>query len=911
MSRPYALLRNLFTNHLQIQESAPLPEVWQKMESGVGDKMRAHFLGQMLGYDFTNSPYLKEVLGDARQVRDRALIYLADFLRAAAQLSPVALFLDDIHWADDSSLDALESLFRALARQPLLIVCLTRPTLTERRPDWGTRESQSQIKLSPLSRDASQRLVAELLQKPAHIPAAMGDLILNNAEGNPYYIEELIRMLIEDGVIVREEECWRVSVDRLQAVSVPPTLTGILQARLDGLPDGERKTLQRSAIIGRTFWDRAVYHLSADDPINLEDTLRGLHARELIFPQPVSAFAETREFIFNHAILHDVTYESVLKRHRRRYHAQIARWLIEQSGERLGEYSGLIADHLEKAGQTEQALTYLRQAGERASQTFANAEAIAYFSRALALVSDQDLPERFALLSERERIYDLLGERSAQEQDLAELEALAQQLSPAQQAQAALRRANFTLVTGDFPASSAAAQRAILLARSSQDAVMQAAALVNLGQAFWRLGNYDEALRHLEQVLPLAQQPGAAQAQADALRMMGNLTYDRGQYQDAEEYFNRSLEICRQIGNRTGQSSVLNSLGILYRAIGEEERGREAYLQALQIAQEIGDRRMESALLLNLGVWHRNRADYEQAIQYYQRALLIHREIEEQLYESATLTNLAVIHSHQGKLSKSLHYYKQALEIKRRIGDQRGESVALTGLGAIILHLGLLEQARQHLEQARQLKQQIGDRRGEATILEDLSEYARKAGDPQQGVEYARQSVELAQQFGARSIEGYGHYEMGLSLAVLGQHEQAVESHRQAIQLWNDLGENSLVVGARAHLAHTLLALGRTSEALEQVDLALQAVEIPSMAGNTHPGLMGTDDPPTALLTCYQVLSATGDPRSLEVLETAYQVLQQHAALIDEPDLRRAYLENIPEHRALVEEHGKLAARGG
>jgi predicted ATPase len=131
--------------------------------------------------------------------------------------------------------------------------------LFERRPNWGEgREAHTRLELKPLSRRASRALVSEILQKVESIPQGLRDLVVDGAEGNSFYVEELIKMLIEGSVILRGEERWCVELGRLARVRVPPTLTGVLQARLDSLPRQERTLLQRASVVGRLFWDTAV-----------------------------------------------------------------------------------------------------------------------------------------------------------------------------------------------------------------------------------------------------------------------------------------------------------------------------------------------------------------------------------------------------------------------------------------------------------------------------------------------------------------------------------------------------------------------------------------------------------------------------------------------------------------------------
>ncbi|HMD82718.1 MAG TPA: hypothetical protein VKE92_15485, partial [Anaerolineales bacterium] len=241
---------------------------------------------------------------------------------------------------------------------PLFIVGLTRSTLFEQRPDWGTGSVQDlRLNLLPLSESDCRKLVAEILQKVRIIPPALTDLIIKKAEGSPFYIEELIKILIEGGVIIRGEEQWKVEMARLSDLKVPATLTGLIQARLDSLNTNVRETLQQASVVGRIFWTNVLENMRNPENQNMAsssavyDKLNTLKAKELVYRYDESASTEMPEYIFKNTILHDVTYESVLLKLRPIYHVQAAQGLIEISGERVSEYAGRVGEHYERAGE--------------------------------------------------------------------------------------------------------------------------------------------------------------------------------------------------------------------------------------------------------------------------------------------------------------------------------------------------------------------------------------------------------------------------------------------------------------------------------------------------------------------------------------------------------------------------------
>jgi ABC-type oligopeptide transport system substrate-binding subunit len=408
---PYGLLRDLVAFRFEIQDSDPAAVVREKLEEGVavalgeGEDSRraAHLIGHLAGFRMQESRFLAGE-EDAQALRDRALDHLAGYFKGMASRLPVLILLEDLHWADDSSLDALNLLAPALAHEPATIVGVARPGLFERRPHWGEGQPfHTRLYLQPLSRWDSRRLVGEILQKVAEVPEALRDLIVSGAEGNPFFIEELIKMLVEDGVIVKGEAEWRLEPSLLAEVRVPRTLTGVLQARLDRLPVGERTVLQQASVVGRLFWDRAVERINASageaaEEAEVAQRLSALRGREMVFQRETSAFAGAEEYIFKHSMLREIAYESVLKRVRRVYHGMVADWLMEQGGERREEFVGLIADHLELAGRVAEAAHTLIEAGDRARGLYAHQEAIRAYERALAFLREQavdsDAPER-------------------------------------------------------------------------------------------------------------------------------------------------------------------------------------------------------------------------------------------------------------------------------------------------------------------------------------------------------------------------------------------------------------------------------------------------------------------------------------------------------------------------------------
>jgi class 3 adenylate cyclase/tetratricopeptide (TPR) repeat protein len=701
---PYALIRDVLAFRFEIHESDPAAVAREKLERGMFEFLGAdaaekvHFIGHLIGFDFNFSPHLQGILADARQIRDRAFHYMTQFFAAVAGLNSMVLLLEDIHWADNGSLDLVA---HVLAEQPdlhLLVVGLTRPTLFERRSDWGDGPVQhTRLDLHPLSEQNSRRLVGEILHRAPVIPRALEDLIVSRVGGNPFYIEELIKMLIEDDVIVTGEEEWQIEMDRLETARVPATLTGVLQARLDGLPAPEREELQHAAVVGRVFWSNVVERMrNPDAPSNKTSDATGqrltmLKGRELIFERPKPAFAGTNEYIFKHAILHDVTYESVLKRLRRAYHAQVAQSLIELSGERAGEYAGRIGEHYERAEMAVQAADWYARAGRQAQDTYAPETAIIYYQKALGLwASDKDSVQT----AQRFDVYEGLGEMLVMQVRYTEaiktytaMRAAAESAGDLHVQVRAWR--GLAMAQGsqrDHRATLESAAKAETIARVAGAHAELAKILWTKARSLTFLGDAEAALALGEQTLALITEIGDRGQAAKTLNLLGVVHNMLGQYQEAEQCYTRALAICQELGDRTQVMNLSNNLGHNAEALGDYHTAFVRYQDALNIAREIGDRDGELVFLGNLGAARVGMGDYQAAEadlrQVIQMAGSAGSGILSDTYSILTKACLG-----QDKVVEALAAARQALALGQEVGISAYIAAAWRRLGMVASRL--------------------------------------------------------------------------------------------------------------------------------------------------------------------------------------------------------------------------------
>ncbi len=641
---PYALWRDIFSFRFQIQDSDPLAAVHEKMERGFAQFMpdderaveKAHIVGQLIGFDFSASPYLRGVLQDPKQMRSLGFATLVRFFVTAAETYPIVLVADDIHWADRGSLEALAYLCAHVpVITPFLAICTARPSLLERAPEWGLGlPAAVKLELKPLFPAESRSLVEQILHKAPIIPPALRDLVVGGAEGNPFYLEELIKMFIDSQVIRPGEETWEIDLDRLDAGAIPPTLSGVLQARLDRLGVFERASLQRASVVGRVFWDSAVKALSPEmqvEEARLDESLAILRSKELIFSSPDSTFTGAQEYAFKHAMLRDVAYETVLKRHRQQYHALVAEWLSKASGERRGEYLSVIADHYEKAGDNDRAVAVLLEAGERALNLSAFDEAFRFFQRAQPLIHPR------------------------QTRDLAHIH---------------LKIGEAFYRSGEFADSVKSTEKALGLARELSSSIMLASCLGQLGHLYVDMGDYDRAEKTLRQALPMARAAGipARPTLARVLYGLGNVHWRLGNLENARACCEESRDIARDIGDTNTLLMALNRLGVVMGGLGSPSAEENFYRQALSLAVSVGNRERAAVALNNLGALADEKGGLAKAQGFYLQAIDMAREIGAQQSLALYLINLGHSEIRLGQLDEADNHLREGLALAEHLG---------------------------------------------------------------------------------------------------------------------------------------------------------------------------------------------------------------------------------------------------
>jgi tetratricopeptide (TPR) repeat protein len=574
--------------------------------------------------------------------------------------APLVVVFEDLHWADDASLDAIPRLVSALAAWPALVVGNARPTLLQRRPLWGEGERQHvRIDLQPLGAISTRRLIASLLEAPS-VSDDIVAFVRDRSEGNAFFIEELVQMLLHRGALRQEAEGWVLDAELLERAPVPTTLQGMLQARLDTLLPAEKSALQRAAVIGRIFWEGALVALGVDD----REVLDRLRGRGLLFARERSSFPGEREFLFRHALLADAAYSTLLKRERPALHRTAADWLREHAGERYPEFAGQIGEHCENARQPEEAAVHFAAAAEAALAAYGNRGAVDYYTRALDLAPEAPAATRFGLLKGRELALDAIGDRNAQGADLQTMAQLAADLPPPALSYTHFRASWFADRTGDHARAESEARAAIEAAGDDRPA--RAGALINLGNALLTQQAYADARARFAEAMAIYEAESDERGAAKALLGAASADEELGDAAAAEAGLRRGLAFFESADDLRGQAICHTNWGVLLARQDTIETAEPHFRAALDLYRAAGDRAGEAKALSNLALCAKDRGDIAGAEAQLREGLAIFRAVSNRAEEIDNLLELADVLEEDGRADEA-----EALRLEAAKSDSK------------------------------------------------------------------------------------------------------------------------------------------------------------------------------------------------------------------------------------------------
>lgn len=756
------------------------------------------------------------------QIREKIFAVTREIIEREAARQPLLLVFEDVHWSDPTSLDLLETIMPLVDRLPLLMLGVFRPVRQD--PGWRFHEVASRdfvhryttVALQPLDEDDARTLVANLLEIE-DLPQQVRSLILAKAEGNPFFVEEVIRSLLDAGLVIREDDHWRATRE-IANIVLPDTLAGVITARLDRLGDESKRVAQTASVIGREFGADTLTQIY-ENTVGLNESITDLQRRELIREK---SRIPHLQYMYKHILTQEAAYASLLLSRRREIHLRIADCLEQGNPDQVHE----IARHLQGANEPARAVPYLVDSGDRAAREYATAEAIGYYNGALKILETEQNVQL------ARRAYEGLGGALAFGNDVpAAVENYHKMFHAAQDYEdmpmqvSALNKLGFTaaLMQGQFPEAEEHLIEAENLANQCGD--LAGIAELHMTYCYLRVpfGKFDDAVEHLGEVAKIGRDIGQGDAQLFGMTHTANTLMYMTHFDDDAQKSQEALALAKELGSQKWQAELEGYSGAITKLRdGDLDAARESAAAGAEIAGRIGAAEQEGYAQVVSGLIAWLRGEYEQAIGHYRKGLDAGITSGLPFIQVSALCGLGTAHLDvsprmSGETSK---YHAEALDLlETPLGAVTG-GMAWADLGFCLLASGDAQQANEFFQKglttptaymflARPL------------LLVGSAFVALGSGE----IEGAGSLVEEAREFTESRSMRHLYPLMSLASAQVslatGDTTQALESFNRAEELASEMTMRPWTWKAQAGAAQVLAGLGRQEESAAKRSSAL------------------------------------------------------------------------------------------
>ena len=747
---------------------------------------------------------------------------LKTLLKTVAAKNPVLVVVEDYHWIDTASLELLKFIFDTSDTDPLLLLCISR---IERETEGHKAEeffkeklgaNFTEVELHMLSNEASQQLTENLL-KLSGLTAGVQKEILTKAEGNPLFLEEIIRSLIDKGFLVYESGVWK-AIKGIAIAGIPDSIQEIIATRIDHLDPDLKVLLQKAAVIGRSFLVSLLERLTKVDSLMVSVHLATLEELEYI---RLSAKEPELEYIFKHPLVQEVAYSSLPKKSRTELHGYVAGIIEQTLSDRIDEFTELLALHYTNSDDKNKAIDWLEKAGFHAKERYANEEAIKYFEKVVSTVDELDEAtdqHKWIYLKAYESLGDIHAIRGDYDAAIDAYKSMSQGTEEmVVRARAQRKSARVNWHQSNFTDALKTLDKAIkTLSGDSVDVLIEQAEIyLQRGAVYEVQGAIADAQQSIERALNIVEKVGmnerVRRIRANAYLSLGSIFRNHGDYDKAIETYEQSKALLEELNDKQVIGNITNLLGIVYHMKGDPKKAIALNEQSLAILEQIGDKKNIGRTYINLGIMYSYLDEREKTLDFHRKALQISLEIGDKRGEGMAYSNLAISYLNADEYEKAHEYFHKYLKITEHIGDKTGTSAALGNLAILYIRTKEYDKAEEHLLRAERIIKELGNKQLLATAYTYLAEVKRlKKDPPEQSLDYLNQAWSLAHEIGNKAGQADCALNFAKLYASIGELEKSREYMEQASELFTELGRTRLLQDAYNDYAKILKDIGET-----------------------------------------------------------------------------------------------------
>lgn len=820
---PYAPFVDLFHRIFEIRAGESDAEAYEKIKTQLDGLVGARavelapFAATMLGIRLTGEDFERVQYLMPPFLRGHITRSVAEILGAFAIQHPAVIVFEDLHWTDATSLEMLGALLPLVENAPVMFLFLSRPNKTD--PAWNFIEQTAQthgavftaIELQPLDEHSSRELVANLLEIE-DLPESVRALILQKAEGNPFYVEEVIRSLLDQRLVVRDGAHWRATREIVN-IAIPDTLAGVITARLDRLDEEARHTAQTASVLGRDFEYAPLADLYDSAP-TLEPSLDTLQARELVRPKRDSAL---RAYLFKHALTQETAYNSMLLAKRRALHKRAAAYLQTHEAERVNE----IARHWLDAQENERALPFILEAADRAARAYATTEAIAYYERAQAIAKQLD--DAAAL----RRTYEGLGNALSFTVELPRAVRVFQEMlevgkahdDPLMQISALNKQANLlSLRMGQIEQAEPLLLQAEQLARENQDKPGLGEMYVIRCQISLGTADFDTAMHYMGDAVQVGKDLNVKEQILWGLAHLTSTYTFMLRFEDAEKVAAEGLAMAFDLENREFYCDIKTSEAILLWRRGNFDAAIQAGEDAAQMGERIGLPIMVVFGLWGAGWCYWQRGEYSAAAKAFENAFRVAQPFAEFMPFLITMAEAplgSVLFESGVDRERALALHKDALTLSNNPIAGMVNSAAWADIGWRAMILGDVELAQRLFSGALEYPSFFRVLMRPRNLL-GLAQLAQGRGDFAAADKYIAEAREISDARVMKPFQAMVALAQGALESARGNHGSALGFFDEAEARAATMNLRPTILDARRGAAASQDALGHTQEANEK-----------------------------------------------------------------------------------------------
>jgi len=792
-----------------------------EIDEGLGDALP--FVLQLLSLSDERFPFPK-VHGD--QLRLAVMEAIAGVLTALSSEKPLALLLEDWHWADEASHAALLRLLELVPAFQLIVIVTYRPGY---RVEFRDVPNTTSVLLGPVDTNTSVALFRCALGSRT-VSADLAELVVKRIGGNPFFIEEIAASLKEDGTITILD--GRAGIARPDALRLPDSVHAVIRTRLDRIDPEARAVLLKASVIGDQFTREVLAEL-ADDDDDLDRALGTLKKAGLI--QQTKVLPEA-EFRFKHALTLEVTYESLLSVHRRELHRKVGELLEARAGNREDALDRL-AYHFGQAGEWRKAVNYGLEAARRAALLSENGEAgttldrVEQWAEHLEASPEVDR-QRIEILLERERVHDLIGQRRGQRGAIERLRKLLDRCgTDADRVELSLREGDLLTSTRRYAEAEKVLLEALGRAAEVGDPVLRRKALRSRGMQLWHQGRGEEALEVLEEAIAIDRQADDLEGEIVDLQNIVRVYRTLGRHTEA---LGLALELTalaeEHDADQLSKGYAANLLGLCYASVGELDK-------AIEIFEDIRDNLRSKAFLVqgafslnSLAHLYLQTGRIDDAVRTYEESIAHARRSRDDAGLAQALHASATVVLGLGQTSPAIEYLAEAAPLFGQLEDESMRLEVTAELAVLYEKVGRAQDAMAAWGSVRQWSRDAGDTAKEVTALEGLARATRQClGDATVALPHYEEALTKARALGDDEVVGRLLNTLGVLAWERGAYREAAGYYEDALASFRSAEEPEGVSLALASLASTYQKLSENKLALAR---AMESVETSRAAGH-------------------------------------------------------------------------------